>query len=105
MASPVTLIFREPDGKEFTVEATPGQSVMEAAVMNGVPGIDGECGGCLSCATCHVFAPEGLGTPDADEDAMLDCTEVPRGPRSRLSCQIPVTADLGGAVFDIPGAK
>ncbi|KFI24916.1 2Fe-2S iron-sulfur cluster-binding family protein [Paenirhodobacter enshiensis] len=105
MPDPITLIFRTAAGTETRVPATPGQSVMEAAVMNGVAGIEGECGGCLSCATCHVFAPEGLGTPGPDEDAMLDCTEVERGPRSRLSCQIAVTAAMDGAVFDIPAAE
>lgn len=104
MTSAVTLIFRKPDGAEIAVGAVPGQSVMEAAVMSAVPGIEGECGGCLSCATCHVFAPEGLNSPaDDNEDAMLDATEVPRGPDSRLSCQIVVAPGMDGQVFLIPG--
>lgn len=102
MTTTVTLTFTAPGGETYSVAATPGQSVMEAAVMNGVPGIEGECGGCLSCATCHVLAPEGLGTPDADEESMLDFTESPRTPASRLACQIPVTARMDGVVFGIP---
>lgn len=103
MAQQLTLIFRKPDGTDLPVEASVGQSVMESAVMAGVPGIEGECGGCLSCATCHVYAPEGLTGAGDDEDAMLEETETPRRPESRLSCQIRVTADMDGAVFGIPG--
>lgn len=103
MAQQVTLIFREPDGTELPVQAKVGQSVMESAVMANVPGVEGECGGCLTCATCHVFAPEGLGEPGDDEDAMLEETEVPRRPESRLSCQITVTAEMDGAIFGVPG--
>lgn len=65
---------------------------METAVRNGVPGIVGECGGSLSCATCHVFVSsetEPLLSDMSDlEDEMLDGTAVDRRPESRLSCQI-----------------
>ena len=72
--------------------AAPGDSVMETAVRNGVPGIVGECGGCLSCATCHVFVDEAdlrpRRRPGEIEDEMLDGTAVDREDNSRLSCQI-----------------
>jgi 2Fe-2S ferredoxin len=65
---------------------------METAVRNGVPGIVGECGGSLSCATCHVFVDETdlaeLGGPGEMEDEMLYGTAVERRGNSRLSCQI-----------------
>ncbi|MFV0373295.1 2Fe-2S iron-sulfur cluster-binding protein [Microbacterium sp.] len=80
------------DGTVTRIDGRPGDSVMETAVRNGVPGIVGECGGSLSCATCHVFAaPETfalVGGPDDLEDEMLDGTAVERAENSRLSCQI-----------------
>ena len=46
------------DGTSREVEAVKGASVMETAIKNNVKGIDAECGGCLSCATCHVYVDE-----------------------------------------------
>jgi 2Fe-2S ferredoxin len=90
-----TVVYTADDGSVTTIDGRPGDSVMETAVRNGVPGIVGECGGSLSCATCHVFvAPETLqlvGGPGDLEDEMLDGTAVDRLPTSRLSCQIRVT--------------
>jgi 2Fe-2S ferredoxin len=72
---------------------------MGTAVRHGVPGIVGECGGVLSCATCHVFVDEadfGRLPPMSDaEDEMLDGAAEDRRPNSRLSCQIKLGAELG----------
>jgi 2Fe-2S ferredoxin len=88
------------------IEATPGESVMAAAVKNGVPGIVGECGGNASCATCHVWVrPEFaalVGGPTDMEDDLLDLAVSERRDTSRLSCQIPVTAALEGLTVDVP---
>ena len=54
----VDIVFIDHDGAERKVEARPGSTVMLAAVTNGVPGIDADCGGSCSCATCHVFVHE-----------------------------------------------
>ncbi|TNM67622.1 (2Fe-2S)-binding protein [Streptomyces sp. NP160] len=87
--------FTDADGGVRVIEATPGDSVMETAVRNGVPGIVAECGGSLSCATCHVFvaADDLPDLPEMDEmeDEMLYGTAVDREENSRLSCQLPVT--------------
>lgn len=87
-----TVVYTADDGSVTTIDGRPGDSVMETAVRNGVPGIVGECGGSLSCATCHVFvAPDTLelvGGPGDLEDEMLDGTAVDRRENSRLSCQI-----------------
>ena len=95
------------DGREITLDVPEGQTLMEAATQRGVPGIIGECGGSMSCATCHVVvAPdwaERAGTPSAFEDDMLDITESGRQPTSRLSCQIKMTAALDGIVVSVPG--
>ena len=89
-----TVIFTAADGTVTEQDGRPGDSIMETAVRNGVPGIVGECGGSLSCATCHVFVSEETaalvgGTGDL-EDEMLDGTAVDREDCSRLSCQIRV---------------
>ncbi len=85
------ILFRQPDGSERLVEAEAGTSVMQAAILNGVKGIVGECGGSAMCATCHVHVEEGgdaLEAASALESDMLDCTASPRDACSRLSCQL-----------------
>ena len=95
-----------PDGSTKTADVAIGTNLMEAAVANDIPNIEGACGGCLSCATCHVFVdPEWLGKVAAVgdfEDAMLDATEVERANTSRLSCQITMSADLDGITLTVP---
>src|SRR4051812_567029 len=49
----VTWILK--DDKKITADVPAGHNLMEAAVANNVPNVIGECGGCLSCATCHVY--------------------------------------------------
>ena len=92
------VTFTDATGETRVVEATPGDSVMETAVRNGVPGIVAECGGSLSCATCHVFVdPQDFAVlpPMEDmEDEMLYGAAVERQETSRLSCQIRVPEDL-----------
>jgi 2Fe-2S ferredoxin len=87
-----TVTYTAFDGTETTVEGAPGASIMETALRNGVPGIVGECGGSMSCATCHVFVSDETaaiaGEMSEIEDEMLDGTAVDREPNSRLSCQI-----------------
>lgn len=92
-----TVHYTEYEGETRSIEANPGDSVMETAVRNGVPGIVAECGGSLSCATCHVFVREDevdeLPEMSDMEDEMLYGTEVDREDNSRLSCQIKITED------------
>ena len=97
-----------PDGTEVTAEVEEGLNLMRAAVENNVDGVIGECGGNLSCATCHVFVDEAwigkTGEVDDFEDAMLDVAEAPRQPNSRLSCQIEASDALDGLVLHVPEA-
>ena len=51
----VKILFIEHDNTQHPLTVEPGGSVMLAAVTHGVPGIDADCGGCCSCATCHVY--------------------------------------------------
>ncbi len=84
--------YIQQDGAECVIEVAPNVSVMLAAVRNGVSGIEGECGGCLDCATCHVYVDEAQmharALPDDDELELLGTVAAPRMPNSRLSCQL-----------------
>ena len=99
-----TIIFTTPDGKEHNVEVNEGVTVMEAGRDAGL-GIEGTCGGCLSCATCHVIVDADWyaknGGPSEDEEDMLDLafglTET-----SRLGCQIAMSAELDGLKLSVP---
>lgn len=94
------------DGTETVQDVPVGWSVMEGAVQNNIDGIDADCGGCLSCATCHVFVDEAwvekLPPREDLEDDMLDCAAVDRADNSRLSCQLTVTPELDGLVVRMP---
>lgn len=100
------VIYVGSDGQGHAVDAAIGESVMAAAVKNGVPGIVGECGGNASCATCHVWVrPEFVplvGEPNDMEEDLLDLAVSERRGGSRLSCQVPVTAELDGLTVDVP---
>lgn len=101
----VNILFIDHGGDEYPVEVTPGRSLMQAAVSNGVPGIDADCGGSCSCATCHVYVDEKwlakVGEVNPTEDAMLSLS-TDRKDNSRLSCQIQVTEELEGLVVTTP---
>jgi ferredoxin, 2Fe-2S len=93
-------------GASTTIAGDVGDSVMATATRNGVAGIVGECGGVLSCATCHVFVEpddvERLPAMSALEDEMLDGAAEDRRTTSRLSCQIELTAELSGLRVTTP---
>jgi ferredoxin, 2Fe-2S len=97
-----------PNGREITADVAEGRTLMEAAVAADVPGVIGECGGTLSCATCHVHVDDAwrskTGAVGDFEDAMLDVTEAERTDASRLSCQIEMSAELDGIILRVPQA-
>ena len=99
------ITFISYDGVEHVVDAENGASVMNAAIDNLVTGIDADCGGECSCATCHVYVNkewmEIVGTPQDREEEMLDL-KPERESNSRLSCQIPVRDELDGLVVRVP---
>ena len=99
------ITFIQPDGTRQEVLAEPGMTVMEAARKELVPGIEAECGGACSCATCHVYVDdawrEKVGPPSEMEEDMLDFAFDVRA-SSRLSCQIKVSDDLDGLVVSVP---
>jgi 2Fe-2S ferredoxin len=103
----VTYILR--DGARRDIDVAAGTSVMEAAIHHNVRGIDAECGGCLSCATCHVYIDASstakLPVPDDTELELLDGVAAERRSESRLSCQIVMTPAINGLVVQIPARQ
>ena len=103
----VTINYIDFQGTARQVEADEGSTVMENAI-NGIPGIDAECGGACSCATCHVYVDEewmeAVGDPQPMEEDMLDFAFDVR-PNSRLSCQIRVRSELDGLVVRTPSRQ
>jgi 2Fe-2S ferredoxin len=100
-----TVKFIEHNGTEHVVEGNSGDSLMSIAMNNLVPGIDADCGGECSCATCHVLVDEAwvskTGEISEGESSMLDLNPD-RAENSRLSCQIPLSDDLDGIVVQLP---
>jgi 2Fe-2S ferredoxin len=95
----VKVSFVTVDGGVMVVDAELGAPLMQAAVRHEVPGIDAECGGSCSCATCHVYVEEDwisrLGGATEMETSMLEFADNVR-PESRLCCQIKVTTEMEG---------
>ncbi len=100
------VTYITPDGIRHDFDAAVGVSLMQLATGEGIPGIIGECGGVMSCATCHVYVDPDwyahLREPKADETAMLEFADEPRE-TSRLGCQIRITPELDGIVVRVPG--
>lgn len=98
------LTVRRRDGTETSIEGQEGTSVMEAIRDNGFDELLALCGGCCSCATCHVYVDpafaEHLPAMTEDENDLLDSSEH-RGARSRLACQLKLEPALEGIVVEI----
>ena len=101
----VQITYVEHDGTEHVVDSQTGVSLMQAAIDNLVPGIDADCGGECSCATCHVMVNENwlekVGPPGEMEESMLDLNPE-RQEYSRLSCQVEVSEELDGLRVTMP---
>lgn len=91
-------------GSTVTIDVDAGNSIMEGALLEGVDGIDGICGGTISCGTCHVhIAPEWVdrvGGPEESEADLLEGLEN-RQPNGRLACQIVACSELDGLIISI----
>jgi ferredoxin, 2Fe-2S len=99
------VIYIHSNGERNEVEVPIGQNLMMAATGHDIEGIVGDCGGAMSCATCHVMVEEPfaalLPAPDDTENQMLDFTAAPRESNSRLSCQIVMSDMLDGIAVRI----
>ncbi len=102
-----TVTYVEFGGAAHVVDVAEGDNVMRGALNNDLPGMVGECGGGLACATCHCYVDESwadkTGRPSSqDEIDMLECTSADVKVTSRLSCQIMITAELDGLIVHLP---
>jgi len=99
------ITYIEFDGTEHVVDVPSGLSVMEGAINNNLPGIEAECGGMCSCATCHVYVDpawtDATGSPGDIEQGMLE-SAMDLQDESRLSCQIDVGDELDGLIVRMP---
>lgn len=104
------VTFVAADGQSSQVDVPLGENVMRAAMYNGVEGIIGECGGGLSCATCHCYIDQAwtdrVGPPPSQaEQELLESAAAEVKPTSRLSCQVEMTEALDGLVVHLPEAQ
>lgn len=98
------IIFIQPDGKEKTVDAENGLSLLEVAHNNDID-LEGACEGSLACSTCHVILEknffENLPEPSEEEEDMLDLA-FGLTHTSRLGCQIIIDEKLEGMKVKVP---
>ena len=99
------ITYKDHQGNSKTINVNNGLSVMEGAIQNEILGIDADCGGECSCATCHVMVKadwlDKTGAISDAEDSMLDLNPE-REKNSRLACQIEVTEIHDGLTVDLP---
>lgn len=102
------ITFVDFEGTSRVVDAAVGDSVMETALAQDVPGIDADCGGACACATCHVYINEEwthrIGKAEDLESEMLSVAEEVRD-NSRLSCQVVITDEMDGLVISTPESQ
>lgn len=101
------VTYVDHSGHAQAVDVPVGENVMRGAIYNGIEGIIGECGGGLSCATCHCYVDEAwfgkVGGPVSSvEEELLEQAAAEVKPTSRLSCQIEMTEALDGLVVHTP---
>jgi len=99
------ITFVEHNNTEHVAEFESGTTLMQIAVANAVPGIDGDCGGECACGTCHLIVDEKwfdkTGEIAGAEEQMLSMTPE-RASTSRLGCQVRVTEAMDGMIVHLP---
>lgn len=104
----VNVTFIAADGSEQRIAVATGTSLMEAAVGQGVDGIDAECGGNCYCGTCRVYvdpAWQAIVGPQGEYEGPVVEATGDEEPSVRLSCQVAVTDELDGLVVRLPAAQ
>lgn len=102
------ITFIDYQGTERKITADVGDTVMEVATGNDVPGIDADCGGACACATCHIYVDDAwvasVGQAQDLESEMLEVADEVTS-NSRLACQIVVTEEMDGLVVRTPESQ
>ena len=103
------ITYVEANGQSTTVDLPDGWNLMQGAIVNGVEGILGECGGSCACATCHCYVDEArlgdLPPPSEAELDMLENVAAERRANSRLACQLKATAAMAGGTLSLPATQ
>ena len=104
----VVVVFVQSDGSQQQCEGPVGDTVMDVALDNNVPGIVAQCGGGCTCCTCHCWVDEfwlpKLEQPHQDELDML-AYAWGHASNSRLACQVPLYQELSGIVVTVPAQQ
>jgi ferredoxin, 2Fe-2S len=104
----VSVTFVKHDGAQQMVSGKPEDSLMQLATWNDVSGILGDCGGAMTCATCHIKISDkwwsAVGAPSEDEVSTMEMS-IDVGPHSRLACQVKLSPELDGLVVHVPKAQ
>ncbi len=102
------ITYISANNRKTVIDVPAGLTVMHGATINMVEGILAECGGAMTCATCHCYIDdiwlEKTGLPNEAEIKKLSKVFRP-GPNSRLSCQIKVSEDLDGLIVYFPESQ
>lgn len=102
------VTFVTVEGNARTIDVPVGETAMRAAIDGNINEIKADCGGALTCATCHVYVGadwrDRVGPPGEEEALMLELAVDP-DERSRLCCQITLSAELDGLVLDLPASQ
>jgi 2Fe-2S ferredoxin len=103
------VTYVQVDGTRHAVQAENDISLMETALNNSIPGIDGDCGGAAACGTCHIYIDDAWidktgHACDGIEKDMLEFAEQ-SGETSRLACQVKMTDELDGLIVRLPLAQ
>lgn len=101
----IRIKYVEHDGSAHEVKTQAGLSLMDAAAMHDIPGIEGDCGGFGACGTCHIYLDEDASAffppkHELEESMLIFAHDVQ--PDSRLACQIPITEEMDGLTVRMP---
>lgn len=103
------VTYIQVNGEQQQIDVPVGQSIMHAAILNNIAGIEAECGGSCSCATCHVYLADSdmsaFEQADEMEDELLEGVASERKPTSRLSCQLVIDEKTTDVSVFIPEAQ
>lgn len=103
----ISIQFIDSSGKTQTVNASAGESLMQAAKRNHIDGIDADCGGAASCGTCQIVIPESFRdiVPEVSENE-ADMLEFAGSEEegTRLACQILADSELNGMTVRVIGS-
>ena len=92
------------NGDQHTIQTDYAQTVMEAIRDEGLDDLIGQCGGCCSCATCHVYVDPTWAAKTGsanEEEGFIISSSAHSTDHSRLSCQINLSPEISGIIVTL----